>query len=138
MVPSDAPPRLLVIEDDPALQHILQLALAEQGYVATVASSLKQALHLVHWQPFDLIVTELFTPNDQETVTFLLPLRALAHAIPIVVVATWLTASDVRQHGFRGLLSKPFGLDDLITTVAESLNRPWSLAQLPQNVFGKA
>src|SRR5690348_8000863 len=122
MTPPFPTPQLLIVEDDRALRAILQQVLFEQGYAATAAASLEEALRLVHRQPFDLILTELFTPSDQETVATLLPLRGLAHAIPIVVVTTGLTASEVRQQGFSGLLSKPFGWDDLITTVAEGLN----------------
>lgn len=126
------PPQLLVIEDDVVLQGSLQQVLFEQGYAAMVTSSLEEALHLVHRQPFDLILTELFTPSDQKTVAFLHWLRALAHATPVVVMASWFTAREVRQQGFSGLLSKPFRLDDLITTVAEHLNHPFTALQLRQ------
>lgn len=132
MASSGPPPQVLVIEDDLVLQEILQQVLVEQGYAAAGASSLEQALRLVHQQPFDLILTELFTPTDEETLASLLPLRKLAFGIPIVVVDTLLTAREVEQQGFSGPLGKPFSADDLITTVAENLNRPFSAAQLPQ------
>src|SRR5690348_1747993 len=81
MTPPTPPPQLLIVEDNLDLRAILQQALLEQGYAATAAASLEEALHLVHRQPFDLILTELFTPAYQETLALLLPLQALAHAI---------------------------------------------------------
>ena len=130
-------PQLLIGEANLELRGVLHQGLCEQGYMATEAASLEQVLRLVHRQPFDLIVTEPFTPHDQETLARLLPLGALAHATPIVVVSTWLTVKEVRQHGFCGVLRKPFDWDELITTVAESLNQPWNLAQLPQVEIAK-
>lgn len=130
MALSHSLPQLLVVEDDLALQAILQQVLVEQGYAVVAASSLEQALRLVHRQPFDLILTELFTLTDEETLASLLPLTL---GIPIVVVASWLTARDVEQQGFSGPLSKPFGVDDLILWVAAGLNQPFSTDQLRQS-----
>jgi CheY-like chemotaxis protein len=137
MASADPPPQLLVVEDDLALQSVLHLVLADQGYAASVASSVEQALRLVHRQPFDLILTELFTPTDEETVAYLLPMRKLAHGISIVVVASWLTTREVEQQGFNGPLSKPFGVNDLIMQVAAGLNRPFSAMQLRQAEVAK-
>lgn len=135
-VPRDAiihvSPRILLVEAHRDLRRLLHLALCEQGYATTMAASLEEALRLVHQHPFDLIVTDLFSPADQESLVRLFPLRALAHATPIVVLDTWLPIRDVRQQGFRGILRKPFGLDDLITAVAEGLNQPFSAAQRTQ------
>ncbi len=130
MAPSGSPPQLLIVEDDLGLQSVLQLVLADQGYGAHVASSVEQALRLVHHRSFDLILTELFTPKDQETLTHLLPLRALAEGIPIIVLATLITAREAQQQRFDCVLSMPFGLDELITTVAECINQPFDAEQL--------
>ena len=132
-----SPPVLLLVEANWDLRHILHQVLVDQGYAVMAAASLEQALRLVHRQPVDLILTDLFTSAGQESLAHLLPLQKLAHGIPIVVVATWLTASDVRQQGFSGVLHQPFGLDDLVTAVAEGLNQPFSAAQRPQTVVAQ-
>jgi CheY-like chemotaxis protein len=107
----------------------LQWVLVEQGYYLSVASSLEEALRLVHQQPFDLLLTELLAPPDQETLAFIQPLRELAYPTPVVVIDTWLSARQVRASGFATLLSQPFTLNELITTVAECLHRPLSEEQ---------
>jgi CheY-like chemotaxis protein len=132
MTPPTAPPQLLIVEDHLDLREMLQQVLLEQGYAATAATSLDEALGLVHRQPFDLMVTNLFTPTTEETLAFLLPLRTLSCGIPIIVMAGLLTAREVEQQGFTTLLYLPFGLDDLITAVAEGLNHPFSPDNLHQ------
>ena len=127
-----SPPVLLLVEANWDLRHILHQVLVDQGYAVMAAASLEQALRLVHRQPVDLILTDLFTSAGQESLAHLLPLQKLAHGIPIVVVATWLTTRDVEQQGFSGPLSKPFGVNDLILRVAAGLNQPFSTDQLRQ------
>jgi CheY-like chemotaxis protein len=129
MMSSTPSPQLLIVADDVNLREILQRVLVELGYAPTAAASLEEALGLVHQQPFDLIVTAPFSPTDEETLAALSPLRQLAHGIPIVVMASLLTTREVEQQGFTTRLCLPFGLDTLITAVAEGLNHPFRLDQ---------
>jgi len=119
-------PRLLVVEEDRDLREILHRVFVEQGYGPTMATTLEEAIRLVNQHPFDLILTELFFPSEQETLALVLPLRELAHPTPVVVMATWLSSQDVRASGFAALLREPFDLNELITTVAECLHHPMS------------
>lgn len=132
--PAPASPQLLVVEADPALQLIFQEALAEMGYASTLASSLDHALRLANQQSFDLILTNLFFGTSQkppEMWAALYPLLALAHPVPVVLCTAWAVEEiDARQEGFAALVRQPFDLDDLVTTVAECLNQPWTPAQL--------
>lgn len=134
--PAPASPHLLVVEADLALQLIFQEALAEMGYVSTLASSVEHALRLVNQQPFDLILTDLFFRPGQtppEMWAALYPLLALAHPVPVVLCTAWAVEEiDVREEGFAGLVRQPFDLDHLVTTVAECLNQPWTPAQQQQ------
>ena len=128
-----SPPRLLVVEDDQNLQHLLLDALEEMGYLCMAATSLKQALYLIHRQPFDLIVTDTFSRTAQDSLPSIRSLLDSSHSTPVIVCTGWLMAvSTVQQQGFAGLVQKPFSLCDLITTVAECLNQPFSDVQLRQ------
>ena len=55
--PAPVSPHILVVEVDPALQLLIQTTLAGMGYASTLASSLEEALRLLHKHPFDLVVT---------------------------------------------------------------------------------
>ena len=128
-----ASPQLLVMEADPALQLLLQHTLTEMGYSCTLASSLEEALRLLHKHPFALVVTDIFLRSSQEAVASLRPLLALSHPLPVILCTAWpLHEDDVKQEGFAALVRQPFHLDHLVTTVAACLHLPWSPAQLRQ------
>jgi CheY-like chemotaxis protein len=130
-----SPPHLLVVEDDPDLQRVLQNALEAMGYPTTGASSLDQALRLIQQQPVELIVTDTFSRTPQDALASLRPLRQLSHPIPIVVCTGWpVSDSVVKERGFAALVHKPSTLDHLVVTVAECLNQPFSGAQERQVV----
>jgi CheY-like chemotaxis protein len=131
--PVTVSPRILLVGADPAMQLLLQQALAEMGYASTRASSLGQALRLLHQQAFDLVVTDTFSRTGQEVLSPLRPLLALSHPLPVILCTAWpLAETDVRNEGFAGLVPQPFELDQLVTMVAACLNQPWSPAQLRQ------
>ena len=126
-------PRLLVVEADPTLRLLLQAALAEMGYASTLASSLEQALRLLHQQPFVLVMTDTFSHTSQKALTSLRPLLALSHPLPVILCTAWpLAETEVKHAGFAALVRQPFDLDHLVTTVAACLNQPWSPDQLWQ------
>jgi CheY-like chemotaxis protein len=134
-MPTPAPvsSHLLVVEAELSVQRIIQGALAGMGYVSTSASSLAQALHVLHQHPFDLVMTNVFSRSRQQALASLRPLLALAHPLPVLLCTAWpLTETEVRHEGFAALVEHPFDLDHLVTTVAACLNQPWSPAQRRQ------
>lgn len=133
-----ASPQLLVVEANQDLGLMFQQALAEMGYTSTLGSSLKDALGLIHQQPFDLILTDAFSSSGGEVLASLRPLLALSYGVPVILCTAWsLTESAVKQEGFAGFVPQPFDLDQLVTTVAECLNLPWSPDQLHQAEVAK-
>jgi DNA-binding NtrC family response regulator len=128
-----SPPRLLLVEGDLALRNVLPDALAAMGYSCTVASYPEQALRMLHRLPVDLIVTETFSHTRQDVLASSRPLLNLSHPIPVIVSTAWpVTATEVHEYGFAALVPKPFLLDQLVTTVAECLNLPFSEEQRRQ------
>ena len=87
--PAPVSPHILVVEVDPGLQLLIQTTLAGMGYASTLASSLEEALRLLHKHPFDLVVTDIFFRNEQKALASLRPLLALSHPLPIILCAAW-------------------------------------------------
>ena len=52
-------PRVLIIDDDPMLQEVLQRMLAKAGFETTVASNGAEGLESLHTQPVDLIIIDI-------------------------------------------------------------------------------
>jgi two-component system response regulator MprA len=61
--PATAPPRVLVVDDDPGIREVLLLGLEEDGYEARAVENGAVALStLAVWRP-DLIILDLMMPE---------------------------------------------------------------------------
>ncbi|MGH2603999.1 MAG: response regulator [Dehalococcoidia bacterium] len=56
-------PRFLVVDDDPDVRELVELALDGQGYDVTSVSGGQAALEQLTWGPYDLIVCDLHMPG---------------------------------------------------------------------------
>lgn len=111
-------PRVLVVEDEPAIRDVIALVLTDDGCEVRARNGGRDALRLLRrWQP-DVVVLDLRLP-DQEGETFLHACREyVAGETPILVMS----ASPGLDHhaarlGVDGILPKPFDIDDLCRTV---------------------
>jgi CheY-like chemotaxis protein len=125
--------RLLIVEGDRHIRVLMQEVLSEMGYGCSVAANPEQALRVLKRQPVDLIVTDAFSRTCHDILASPRPFLQLAHALPVVMCTDWpLLDCDLAEAGFAARVPKPFALDDLVTTVAESLKQPFTAAQYRQ------
>jgi DNA-binding response OmpR family regulator len=116
---------VLVVEAEPDLGPLFQQALADLGYVSTLASSLDQALHLVQERSFDLIITDAYPSTSRDVLKSLRPLLGLANPVPVILCTAWRVEEAVaRQAGCAALIQQPFDLNELVTTVTGCLMPP--------------
>ena len=55
-------PKVLIIDDDPMLQEVLQRMLAKVGFETTVAANGVEGLKSLHTNPVDLIIIDIVMP----------------------------------------------------------------------------
>jgi two-component system, OmpR family, response regulator MprA len=117
-------PRVLVVDDDPAVLSGLRRALALEGYAVQVAESGEAALALAAAEAPDVVVLDVMLP-DVDGLTVCRRLRDVG-TMPIVL----LTAKDTVPDRVAGLdsgaddyLVKPFALDELLARVRAQLRR---------------
>jgi two-component system, OmpR family, response regulator MprA len=117
-------PRVLVVDDDPAVLSGLRRALALEGYAVQVAESGEVALALAAAEAPDLVVLDVMLP-DADGLAVCRRLRETG-SMPIVL----LTARDTVPDRVAGLdsgaddyLVKPFALDELLARVRAQLRR---------------
>jgi two-component system, NtrC family, response regulator PilR len=55
--------RILLVEDDPDVQPLLEHILVTEGYHVTAAASVTVALSLLGAQPFDLVICDVNLPD---------------------------------------------------------------------------
>lgn len=116
--------KILIVEDDPAIQEILHDFIQEAGYDTALASDGVEALTKFSDSHFDLILLDIMLPKiDGYSVSEVIRQKS---NIPIIM----LTALDSEAAQIRGLdlmvddyITKPFSLPILIRKIAVLLHR---------------
>jgi two-component system response regulator MprA len=118
-------PRVLVVEDDPAIAESLRRALRYDGYQVTAVGDGHAALRLLEPRDHDAVVLDLGLPLI-DGLDVCRRLRAAGDRTPVLVV----TARDAVADRVAGLdagaddyLVKPFALDELLARVRALLRR---------------
>ncbi len=116
--------KILVVEDDPAIQALLYDFLEEAGYGVVLAGDGMEALAKYETQEFDLVLLDVMLPKlDGFGVC-----RAIRRTSKVPVMM--LTALDGEESQIRGLdleaddyITKPFSMPVLIRKIAALLRR---------------
>lgn len=117
------PLHVLVVDDEPLIRWSVTETLADLGLdveQADCAASALQALTSTVL-PFDVIVLDLRLP-DMRDLSLLATIRQLVPETPVVLMTAFGTPeilADAYHLGVRGVLTKPFELEDLSRLVME-------------------
>jgi two-component system KDP operon response regulator KdpE len=114
-------PRVLVVEDDPAIRRLVCRALELSGYASDEASDAGQALALAEKALPDVIVLDLGLPDRDGR--DLLPLLKQSGAAVLVLTARDEIAEKVSllDAGADDYVTKPFHTDELLARVRTCL-----------------
>ena len=109
---------VLVAEDNPVNQVVVQAMLAELGATSVVASDGQQALDCLRDEPFDLVLMDVHMPRlDGLAATRALRAAERGGRRAVVLAMTATSESEDAQAcldaGMDGFLAKPFGLVQL-------------------------
>jgi two-component system KDP operon response regulator KdpE len=117
-------PRLLIVEDEPALRRALTINLKAHSYEVDAAATGTAALRSAAASPPDLVIVDLGLP-DIDGVDVIAGLRGWT-SVPVIV----LSARDSQSQKVRALdagaddyVTKPFGMDELVARVRAALRR---------------
>ena len=123
MQPSDAAPtprataglRVLVVDDEPGLMHLLVALLSASDHSVTPANGGAEAIRELQARAFDLVITDLGMPDVSGWDVVRAALRSTP--LPYVALATgWggaLDPEEVARTGVNDVLSKPYTMADL-------------------------
>ncbi len=122
--------RILVVEDDAAINRVVCSYLEKAGAMCTAAFSGTEGLmHLAGGATFDLIVTDLMLPgaSGEEVVA-----DARGRGVPAIVLSARATVADrvdLLRIGADDYLTKPFDLEELLARCEAVLRRSASTAR---------
>ncbi|MCS6896773.1 MAG: sigma-54 dependent transcriptional regulator [Nitrospira sp.] len=114
---------ILVIEDDPAVRHLLHETLVEEGYVVTVAADGKEGVQAAKSMPVHVLVTDLQLP-DIDGISLIDRLTRIdAKIFPFVVTGFGTIERAVRamKSGAFDFLTKPFDPDTVVVVVRKAV-----------------
>ena len=117
--------RILIVEDDYALERVLLLTLAKRGYSVAEAATMSEALIMAQATdpPFDLIILDINLP-DESGWELLRRLRLRGTTIPPIIVATAIRPPVERIVEFApaGVLVKPYPITALLALIDRLVN----------------
>jgi len=117
-------PRILVIDDDEDICSVLETALASLGHTVLTATDGKEGMLRHRATPADLIITDMFMPNQEGVETIRL-LRKEFPTLPIIAMSGRSSADVMltvaRRLGVVDVLQKPFTVTELIASVDRAL-----------------
>lgn len=131
-----APPVLLLVEDNTALQRLLSIHLTRLGFRVLAADTGEDALHLARAQhgAVDLLITDIMLPG-MTGLELAMQLRDRHPGLPAVLITAYppeyLVKYGVRLGDFP-LLNKPFTMDDLRSTLSQLLGYVIPLHDAPE------
>jgi two-component system OmpR family response regulator len=125
MTDNDRIPQVLVVDDEPNIRELVQVALKFHGCAVRTAATGKAALRLAEAAPTDLIVLDVMLP-DLDGFEVCRRLRAAGNEVPVI----FLTARDTSSDTVTGLalggddyVTKPFSVEALVARVRAVLRR---------------
>lgn len=116
--------RILVVDDDEKLTHLLQIFLSRNGFDVSVADSGQEGLKLAYQVHPDLIILDVMMPGMNGLVTCE-RLREISD-VPIVMLTAKGTEQDIvvgLEKGADDYIVKPFRVAELLARIKAVLRR---------------
>ena len=111
---TDAPRRVLFVEDDLALRNLVVFVLEDEGYAVVAVEVPVDAVTLLEHVRFDLVITDGFGRTASAVLANTADVLREAQATPVMLFsAHTVDVEEARAGGFRDLITKPFGIEAL-------------------------
>ena len=117
-------PIILVVEDEPLIQSLIEEALGEGGYGTLVAASGEEALTLLNGnEEYRVLVTDVSLAGEMKGWEVARHAREIDAELPVIYMSG-ASAADWASHGVPNslMLAKPFAPAQLVTAISNLLN----------------
>jgi two-component system, OmpR family, phosphate regulon response regulator PhoB len=125
-VSSDNRPRVLVVDDDSALQRLVATLLKRANMQALSATNAAEAMDHLQQDPLpDIVILDMMLP-DVSGMDFLRQMRRQSQLakLPVIILSALADPDKIREGldaGANRYLTKPYLANNLVTTIHELL-----------------
>lgn len=84
-MPSSAPKRLLIVDDDPGLSRLIQKSLTREGFFCAIATSGGEAIRILECESVDLLLLDLKL-QDTSAAEFIEKLAPMGRRTPFLII----------------------------------------------------
>ncbi len=117
--------KILVVDDEPNMLHMLHAVLTQDGFEPTCAESGPQALELVEKEEFDFILSDVRMPG-MDGMQLVENLRARKVEAIVILMSAYGSidlALEAIRKGAYDYISKPFKTDEVVLTLRKAAER---------------
>lgn len=130
-------PRILLVDDNEGVRISMGKVLEHNGFTVVVAADVKEALHIIDTQSFDVLLSDLHMPNAGDGLTVV---SAMRHSNPSAVTLIFsgypkmseATAAILMQAD--EILVKPLAVETLVDTIRTRLSKAAPLARAVESI----
>jgi len=121
----EPPHRILIVDDEPNMLHMLSAILKSDGFDPECASSAKEALELASTESFDFILSDVRMPG-MDGIQLLEALRGRGIEVIVILMSAYGTvelALEGMRKGAYDYIAKPFKTDEVVLTLRKASER---------------
>jgi DNA-binding NtrC family response regulator len=115
--------KILIVDDEQKIRHILQIMLEQKGYRTEQAANGEEALKLLQSYQYAMVITDLKMPK-MDGLTLLKHIKDIDPDYPVIVLTAYgsiESAVEAIRQGALDYVTKPFEEDKLLMTVQRSI-----------------
>lgn len=117
--------RILIVEDEVEMQHLLQRFFSQSGYAVDTASDGEQGQYLGNEYPYDLAIIDVGLPH-MNGIDLTKQLREKGNLYPVLILTArgrWQDKVEGLEAGADDYLTKPFHFEELEARVNALIRR---------------
>ena len=121
----EQPPKILIVDDEPNMLHMLSSILKQDGFEPLCAGSAQQALELAESDRFDFILSDVRMPG-MDGIQLLEHLRGRGIDAIVILMSAYGSvelALEAMRKGAYDYISKPFKADEVVLTLRKASER---------------
>jgi two-component system, NtrC family, response regulator AtoC len=116
---------ILVVDDDPAMRHLLSVILTDHGWEARAVATAQDALKELEARDCDLVLTDVRMPG-MDGLALLREIQRLRPELTVIVMSAYGAqdaALEAMKAGAYDYLSKPFKRDEVVLVLRKAEER---------------